>query len=389
MGILNLLKRNKSPVGYIIGNTGDDFCVPGYTSLAHNPEILTGCRVIASLISSMTIHLMSNTEQGDVRINNELSRFIDINPNPNMTRRTWMEIIVMDMLLYGRGNSIVTVETENGLLQSMTRINPSRISYIGNDYEYKVKIDGVEFAPDELLHFVFVPDEARPWKGKGVTVALNDVAQNLRQEQHTVKGFMQSKWKPSIVVKVDAMIEEFATKEGRQKILESYVESSEAGEPWLVPAEQFQIDQIRPLSLADLAISDAIKLDRSQVAFILGVPSFLLGVGEFNRGEWNNFIKSFLMPLAKSIEQELTRKLIISPKWYLKFNIRSLMSYDLNEISAVFCALGDRGYVSGNEVRDEVGFSPREGLDELRILENYIPAEMSGKQKKLKGEGDE
>ena len=29
--------------------------------------------------------------------------------------------------------------------------------------------------------------------------------------------------------------------------------------------------------------------------------------------------------------------------------------------------------------------SPLDGLDELRILENYIPYNMSGRQKKLKG----
>jgi hypothetical protein len=32
--------------------------------------------------------------------------------------------------------------------------------------------------------------------------------------------------------------------------------------------------------------------------------------------------------------------------------------------------------------------SPREGLDDLRVLENYIPNDMSGLQKKLIQEGE-
>ena len=306
-----------------------------------------------------------------------------------MTRSHWMQTIVMNLLLYGKGNSIVVPHTYGGIIKSLEPIQASRVQFErkGNSYrDYYVLIDGIAKRPDDLLHFVYNVDENYLWKGKGINVIIKDIANNLKQARETEKGFMESKWKPSLIVKVDGLIDEFSTKEGRQKILESYVKSSEVGEPWLVPAEQFQVEQVKPLSLNDLAINSTVELDKKTVAAILGVPAFLLGVGTFNRDEWNNFIQNTIGPIAKGIEQELTKKLILSSQMYLKFNTLSLIDWSPNDIVSVYGTLADKGMITPNEVRDRLGMTPIDGGDVLRILENYIPLEMIGQQNKLKGE---
>ena len=354
-----------------------------YRPLDHCPEIVTACSRIADLIATMTIYLMSNSDNGDIRIINELSRKVDIEPTTYMTRHTWMTAIVMNMLLYGRGNAVVIPHTQDGLLGDLETISAERVSFIPDGRSYKIIIDGVKKDPADVLHFIFRPDKTQLWRGRGVSIELRDIARNLGQAADTVDGFLESKWKPSVIIKVDALTDEFASPEGRSRLLNDYITTGKAGEPWMIPAEQFSVEQIRPLSLSDLAISDVVTLDKKTVASIVGVPTFLLGVGEFDAAEWNNFINTTVHGIAQSIEQELTRKLLISPKWYWKFNIHSLYSYNLQELATMYKELRAIGVVDGNEVRDAIGMAPREGLDDLVMLENYIPVSRLGDQLKL------
>lgn len=382
-------QEKRSSVAFTLQDNWEDVLCLGYTSLMDNPDVFTAISLYAKLISSMTIYLMSNEINGDIRITNELSRKLDIDPNSYMTRRVFMETIVLNLLGYGDGNSIVRVHTTRGIIGDMEPIQPYRVSFLPDGYKYKILIDGIQYDPDDLVHFVNNPDQYYPWKGRGYRVQLIDIANNLKQAQKTKAGFMSSNWKPSIIVKVDGMADAFSGPEGRKKLLAEYVENSEAGEPWLIPADHFDVQQVKPLSLNDLAISDSVTIDKKTVAAVTGVPAFVLGVGTYNQNEWNSFIQNRVRPIAQEIEQELTKKLIISPKWYVKFNINSLMDWDIKTVANVFGSLSNMGIVTGNEVRNKLNMSPLEGLDELRILENYIPADMIGNQKKLDtGGGD-
>lgn len=370
---------------FVNSNDFDNLCVAGYTSLDKNPEIMAGCLKIAYLVGSMTIHLMSNTDKGDIRIINELSRKIDIDPMPNMTRINWMAAIMMNLLLYGNGNSVVLPHTYQGQIKKLEPINASRITFIQDPTsysKYKIAIDGKPRDPEDLLHFVYNPDKNYLWKGQGITVQLKDVADKLKQASHTEKAFMSSKFKPSIIVKVDALTDEFSGKSGREKLLKEYVESSNQGDPWLIPANQFQVEQVKPLSLADLAINDTVKLDKQTVASIIGVPAFVLGVGAFDKDEWNNFIQEKIRTLALIFEQESTKKLIINPKWYLKLNMLSLYNYSISDLVEL-AQLTTMGILTKNEMRDRLSYERVDGLDEFTMLENYIPVDKAGDQKKL------
>lgn len=362
----------------------------GYVRVSDLPEVRAAVNAYAALISSLSIHLMENTPKGDRRVVNGLSRLVDINPNAYQTRRSFYENIVNNLLLYGEGNAVVVPATADGYFTSLDPLPPDRVFFDDERREiiyHSPKRGSIAYRPDSVLHFVFATDPAQPWRGGGLKVPLAALAQSLQQSRAT-KEALQRRPNPTLILKVDGLIEELQTEEGREKVGESFIKTSEAGAPWIVPDELFSVEQIRPVTINDLAIKDDMELDKRAVASLFGVPAYLLGVGSYSREEFNHFIMTRVRPLAQTIEQELTRKLLLDPSWYFRFNYRSLFAYSLTEKVNAGLRMVQGLAMTRNEWRDWVGLTPRDDMDELLALENYIPAERLGDQKKLIDEGD-
>lgn len=363
----------------------DTLAVPGYTRLIDSPDVLAAIGGLADIISNATIQLMRNTDDGDVRVRNQLARFMDISPWRHGTRKDLISWIVWTMLTTSTGSAFLLPHTERGLLSELEPMPGAYALSDDNGLTYYVMWQGRRYAADSVLHFKRWPDPAQPWQGIGLRISLRDVTSNLRQAAATKKGFMSDKWKPSVIVKVDALADEFADEAGRKRLVDQYMSGSSAGEPWVIPAELMEVQQVKPLSLTDLAIKDSVELDKREVASLVGVTPYMVGVGSYSDAEHNHMIRTTAVTISNIICQELTRKLLISEEMYFQMSTRRLYSYTLQELASVADDQYIRGLMDGNEARDWLGLSPRKGLNELVILENYIPRGMIGNQKKLEG----
>ena len=109
----------------------------GYIPLSKNEDIRRCVFKIADLVSSMTIMLMENGENGDKRVKNELAKKIDVYPNKNMTRKNFIHKIVTDMLL--TGNAVVYPEFKNGLIDNLDIWKADRLHFESSGSGYVIR----------------------------------------------------------------------------------------------------------------------------------------------------------------------------------------------------------------------------------------------------------
>lgn len=388
MNILDFFKPKKRSDIQVVSSSTDfhDMVYDGtYSKLSDNPEVRIAVDRIADLVSNMSIHLMENTDKGDKRLKNGLSRKLDIEPHRNMTRKAWVYKIVSDLLLYGDGNSIchISIDRETGLIDNLTPFQMLGVSYEPKKNGYDIKYKDDIYSSDEVVHFVLNPDPNYPFKGTGYRVVLKDIVHNLKQATQTKNAFMSGKYMPNVIIKADGLTEEFTTEEGRDKILNKYISSTSVGKPWVIPADLIDVQQVKPLSLQDIAINESVEIDKKTVAGLLGVPAFFVGVGEFNEKEYNHFVNTKVMSIANIISQTLTRDIVYQNSWYFKMNPRSLYSYSLTELVTAGNMMMEKNAMRRNEVRNWIGLDPDEEMEELIILENYIKESDVGNQGKL------
>lgn len=374
--------RSSVPVGVtaITLNSPGVLVGHGYHMLSEAPEVAAAVWIIADLISSAPIHLMENGESGDKRIRDALSRKIDVDPWSLGTRQTWVHWIVETELL--QGEAVVIPRTAGNLIADLIPAPDAVLSRPASSQSYQAMYNGYAFDADDILHFRLRPDPLQPWRGIGPQVQLQQVVDSIIQTAETKTAYMSSEYKPPIVIAVNSD-SPLSDETARSKFIEKYMKRKDKSEPLVVPADLLNFSQMKPLSLTDLAIKDGVELDKKTVASIFGIPPFLLGVGSFNKEEYNTFISRTIVPICRGIEQELTKKLLYSQERYFRFSTRRLYSYSLQDLSQIALDMRDAGLMSGNEGRNWLDLPPREGLDELVMLENYLPADRLGDQKKL------
>lgn len=370
-------KRSKSvrsePLTYVVYQ---DFGDSGYYPVEFERAIET----IGGLLGSLTLQVWQTKPGGaKERLKNAKSYWLDVEPIPGMTRLEWTKKVVRTM--YEKGVCFVAVESFGGNEQ----LKILEDFFIQSDGTVKSYKTNEAYKLEELLRFSAGT--------KPAVDALRQTNENLKMAAALKARFLKNSFTPSLVVKVDvdmsALTEE---NDQRLKTLQKVISrSAETGQPMIFEQGFVDIQELKGRTYEELGLDVALKDEQMKVAAFFGLPAFLVGAGSFNREEYNLFIKTTFMTLVRMFEQQLSR-VFASDEIYVKYNTERLLSIDLREQMAFVSECLAQGIMTPNEARQKLGLTPSssKGMNEFRILENYVPVAKLGDQAKLKqGEKDE
>lgn len=364
-----LFKRSKSirsePLNYMIYN---DFGNSGYYPIEFERAVET----IGGLLGALTLQVWQSKGNTKERLKNAKSYWLDIEPVRGATRLEWTKKVVRTM--YERGVCFVSVETDSAGNQ-LKILDDALVQTDGTVRCYK---QNVVYKATDLLRFSVGT--------KPALEALKQTNDNLRMAAALKARFLKNSFIPKIVVKVDVDMSALTDEnDKRLKVLQNVIaRSSESGQPIVFEQGFAEIQELKGRTYDELGLDVALKDEQLKVAAFFGLPAFLVGAGSFDREEYNLFIKTTFMTLVRMFEQQLSR-VFASKDVYVKYNTERLLSIDLSEQMSFVSECLAQGIMTPNEARQKLGLTPSgaKGMNDFRILENYVPVSQLGDQTKL------
>lgn len=364
-----LFKRSKGirsePLNYMIYN---DFGNSGYYPIEFERAVET----IGSLLGALTLQVWQSKGNTKERLKNAKSYWLDIEPIRGVTRLEWTKKVVRTM--YERGVCFVSVETDSAGNQ-LKILDDALAQTDGTVRCYK---QNVVYKATDLLRFSVGT--------KPALEALKQTNDNLRMAAALKARFLKNSFIPKMVVKVDVDMSALTDEnDKRLKVLQNVIaRSSESGQPIVFEQGFAEIQELKGRTYDELGLDVALKDEQLKVAAFFGLPAFLVGAGSFDREEYNLFIKTTFMTLVRMFEQQLSR-VFASKDVYVKYNTERLLSIDLSEQMSFVSECLAQGIMTPNEARQKLGLTPStaKGMNDFRILENYVPVSQLGDQAKL------
>jgi len=326
------------------------------------PTVYACINVLANSVAKLPFQTFRKVEDGRERIKKHaVAKLIENRPNPYQSPFKFKHLIETHRNAWG--NAYINVDWGlDGRPKSLWLLNPSVTEPV------------VDVTRNEIWYYTTLPD------GTATRLEFDDVVHLTGMSTDGIKGFL----------KIDQML----NKEAKDKVRDEW-EKANTG---LSNAQRIAVldagldFQSVSMPLKDAQFIEGMKYDKTEIATMFNVPLHM--VNELERATHSNieqqaidFIQNTLSPILRQYEEEFTYGLfseVEQRKYYLKFNLESLLRADKKTQAEFYRTMLDIGVYSINEVRDLEEKDAINNGDKHRVDLNHVSLDIADEYQRSK-----
>ena len=339
--------------------------------------------VISDSIAQMAIETYDVDARGyrNKNVQNDLYNMVNIEPNDDMTRFTFIKLMVSTSILKGNAYAYI----------SRTGVTPEQMIYIDSD---RVSIEFIEdrngirrkryrvsgwselVEPSNMIHLLNFSYDGLTGVST-LTHAANSLKLSVNSENHASDFFLSGAAASGIVSKdiprlrkgeADTIRKEFADRTdpitGKQSGI-IVLAGLDKYTPITVSPKDSQLLESRQFNVVDIC----------RFFGVSPVKAFDLSKSSYSTVEATQlaFLTDTLSPFVEKLEQEFNRKLFTKKQRasrVIKFNLSNILRADKQAQANYFSTLFKTAAITPNEIRMEIGLDDIDGGDDAYMMLN-------------------
>jgi len=342
----------------------------GYGALSQSP-FFAAINLISSSVGQMHWEVKCKNQDEDVPPFFYADKVFD---DCLLTQFMLVKNLIKDVLLYGNGFAYIHRDNKGvPIALEYLPFGECNIVYnkAGNTLFYQVpKLTKSLVEPINIIHVVM--HSANGIEGKSILSFATNTVKLAGNAEKAASDFFGGGMTVHGILSTETPR---LTKEQRESIRSAWSESQVgAGTGIAVLESGMKYQQISSNS-KDAQLLETRLFNIQEVARWFNISPVLLG--DLSKTSYNNleqaqlqFVTNTLAPYVLMLEQEINRKLILSKdksKYYIDIIEEDIIKQDKQSQVNYLSTLVDKGIITRNEARKQLGYSPVEGADELMI----------------------
>lgn len=313
--------------------------------------------LISSSVANLPISVLFIDKQGNKKQRNN-HRLNVVFQNMLLTRYQFVHSIVKDVIT--SGNSFAYIHRDNAVnVKQITYLQPSEVQVVYNKQrgELYYQIPSIskqqKIEPYDMLHLV--QNSKDGIVGTSTLSLMNRTLKGAGYAEATALNLFENNGQsPRGILTVESQL----TKAQREDIKEKWASNLSSNGVCVLQGNMRY--QSLSSTANDQQLLESRKFHQEQICQFMGVPPQLLGMGEPKNIEelTNQFLTFTLQPIITLLEEEFTRKLFAPSEKNFRIDLdeNSMLRMSKSAQAAFFSSMIERGILSINEVRSELGY---------------------------------